>query len=126
MGNYDKNWDINEPIISRYGIQTWKKGKRTPEHLLSVNHNGISLNFMLNEARKDAEARCTRYDEGFNAGMKQEQHLHQLKEEEIRKDEGKSIFQELDLIFFNLGNNPDSFIEQANRYIRLKDSKGIK
>ena len=52
--NDEINWEINEPIISRYGIQTWKNGKRSPDHLVDVHHTGISLNYMLNEARADA------------------------------------------------------------------------
>jgi hypothetical protein len=51
--NDEINWEINEPIISRYGIQTWKNGKRSPDHLVDVHHTGISLNYMLNEARAD-------------------------------------------------------------------------
>ena len=49
----DENWEKNKPIISKYGPQIWKNGKRTPDHLVSVMHNGISLNDMLNEARAD-------------------------------------------------------------------------
>ena len=51
--NDEINWEKNEPIISKYGIQTWRNGKRTPEHLVSVTHTGVSLNNMLNEARDD-------------------------------------------------------------------------
>ena len=51
--NDDINWEKNEPIIRKYGIQTWRNGKRTPEHLVSVTHTGVSLNSMLNEARAD-------------------------------------------------------------------------
>lgn len=43
------------------------------------------------QAVLNAEANCTRYDEGFNAGMKLEQRLHQLKEEEIRQDEREKL-----------------------------------
>ncbi len=49
--NNEINWEINEPIISRYGIQTWKNGKRSPENLINAIHSGVSLNNMLNEAR---------------------------------------------------------------------------
>ena len=51
--NDEINWEKNEQIISKYGIQTWRNGKRTPEYLVSVTHTGVSLNNMLNEARTD-------------------------------------------------------------------------
>ena len=54
--NDEINWEINEPIISRYGIQTWKNGK-SPEHLVDVRHTGVSLNHMLNETRDNERAR---------------------------------------------------------------------
>lgn len=103
MNNNDENWEKNEPIISGYGIQTWKKGKRTPEHLVSVTHNGISLNNMLNEARADERMKryiaccpeCTHLNEkcmGCGSSI-------------CRTERGtaKEIFEELDSLCGNTG-----------------------
>ena len=47
------NWKTNEPIISHYGVQLWRNGKRTPDKLVKVELNGVSLNNMCNEACAD-------------------------------------------------------------------------